>query len=254
MIFEHEIPTGSKLYFGSQAKRKRELENNASEFLSSKGFEEIVTPNFSYSGHQSIDDDRALITLNDEQNNAIIKSREELLRNISHELKTPIARGKFLIEKIKESKDQKAFEDIDCVFCDIEELVNKLLQREKLNQVSLNKTTFKVTTLILESLSKLSIDDESKVTIEIEDDFTINGDFYYLTIAFKNLIDNARGIEPKLLNNIFEPFVSTKESGGIGVGLNIAKRIIDENNAIIEAENKNNGACFTITFKNIYEL
>jgi ATP phosphoribosyltransferase regulatory subunit HisZ len=71
MIFEHEIPTGSKLYFGSQAKRKRELENNASEFLSSKGFEEIVTPNFSYSGHQSIDDDRALITLNDEQNNAL---------------------------------------------------------------------------------------------------------------------------------------------------------------------------------------
>lgn len=71
MIFEHEIPTGSKLYFGESAKNKRELENKASDFLYSNGFEEITTPNFSYSGHQSIDDDRSLITLNDEQNNML---------------------------------------------------------------------------------------------------------------------------------------------------------------------------------------
>ena len=71
MIFEHEIPTGSKLYFGRLAKAKRELENKASEFFYGAGFEEIVTPNFSYSGHQSIDTDRDLITLSDETNNTV---------------------------------------------------------------------------------------------------------------------------------------------------------------------------------------
>jgi len=71
MIFEHEIPTGSKLYFGISAKRKRELENKASAFLEANGFEEIMTPNFSYSGHQSIDDETKLITLSDESNNQL---------------------------------------------------------------------------------------------------------------------------------------------------------------------------------------
>ena len=71
MIFEHEIPTGSRLYFGKVAKLKRALERVSSEFLEENDFEEILTPNFSYSGHQSIDDDRALITLADEVNNTL---------------------------------------------------------------------------------------------------------------------------------------------------------------------------------------
>jgi len=71
MIFEHEIPTGSRLYFGKRAKAKRELENKASLFLQDAGFEEILTPNFSYTGHQSIDEDKDLITLSDESNNSL---------------------------------------------------------------------------------------------------------------------------------------------------------------------------------------
>ncbi|MEA3554251.1 MAG: ATP phosphoribosyltransferase regulatory subunit [Campylobacterota bacterium] len=71
MIFEHEIPNGSRLYFGSTAKAKRELEYKASSYLCNNGFEEIVTPNFSYSQHQSIDNDNELITLSDESNNIL---------------------------------------------------------------------------------------------------------------------------------------------------------------------------------------
>ena len=71
MIFEHGIPNGSRLYFGNRAKAKRELEYKASSYLQTNGFEEIVTPNFSYSQHQSIDDTKELITLNDESNNVL---------------------------------------------------------------------------------------------------------------------------------------------------------------------------------------
>jgi len=75
------------------------------------------------------------------------------------------------------------------------------------------------------------------ITIEESDDKVI--------IYFK---DNAGGISEKILGSLFEPFVSTKESGGIGIGLNIAKKIIDSNDGQIEAYNKQNGAVFKITF------
>ena len=68
MIFEHEIPTGSKLYFGDAAKKKRAIEQIASDVLYGNGFEEIVSPLFSYHQHQSISDERKLIRVNDTQN------------------------------------------------------------------------------------------------------------------------------------------------------------------------------------------
>jgi len=71
MICEHEIPNNSRLYFSKIAKLKRDIEYNASKFLEQNGFDEIVTPNFSYSQHQSIDDDTQLIKLTDETNNTL---------------------------------------------------------------------------------------------------------------------------------------------------------------------------------------
>jgi len=71
MILEHEIPNGTKLYFGQSAKIKRQIENIASDVLTQNGFEEIVTPLFSYHQHLSIADERELIRLRDEKNNAI---------------------------------------------------------------------------------------------------------------------------------------------------------------------------------------
>jgi ATP phosphoribosyltransferase regulatory subunit HisZ len=71
MILEHEIPSGSKLYFGKSAKIKREIEKIASDVLYAKGFEEIVTPVFSYHQHKSIADEKELIKVNDEKNNSI---------------------------------------------------------------------------------------------------------------------------------------------------------------------------------------
>ncbi|MDO9265473.1 MAG: ATP phosphoribosyltransferase regulatory subunit [Sulfurimonas sp.] len=71
MILEHEIPSGSKLYFGNSAKIKREIEKVASDILYAKGFEEIVTPIFSYHQHKSIANEKELIKVNDENNNSI---------------------------------------------------------------------------------------------------------------------------------------------------------------------------------------
>ncbi len=71
MILEHEIPQGSKLYFGDSARLKRRIENIASDVLYENGFEEIVTPLFSYHQHHSIADEKELIRVNDEKNHNI---------------------------------------------------------------------------------------------------------------------------------------------------------------------------------------
>lgn len=67
-MLEHEIPSGTKLYFGNSAKIKREIEATASDVLYSAGYEELITPLFSYHQHLSIADEKELIRVNDTQN------------------------------------------------------------------------------------------------------------------------------------------------------------------------------------------
>ncbi|WP_187647419.1 ATP phosphoribosyltransferase regulatory subunit [Nitrosophilus labii] len=71
MIYEHEIPKGARLYFGNSAKLKRDIEAKASEIFYKHGYEEIITPLFSYHQHFSIEDRKELIRVSDEQNRDI---------------------------------------------------------------------------------------------------------------------------------------------------------------------------------------
>lgn len=71
MIFEHEIPSGSKLYFAESAKVKREIEFVSAEMLENLGFEEIVTPLFSYHQHEYFDDKKPLVRLGDAENHEV---------------------------------------------------------------------------------------------------------------------------------------------------------------------------------------
>jgi len=71
MIFEHEIPSGSRLYFGESARVKREIEFVSAEMLENLGFEEIVTPIFSYHQHECFNDKKPLVRLNDASNHEV---------------------------------------------------------------------------------------------------------------------------------------------------------------------------------------
>ena len=64
-----------------------------------------------------------------------------------------------------------------------------------------------------------------------------------IIVKFK---DNGGGIDENILENIFEPFVSFKKHGGIGVGLNIAKKIIEDQGGKIVAYNEDDGAVFEV--------
>jgi C4-dicarboxylate-specific signal transduction histidine kinase len=83
----------------------------------------------------------------------------------------------------------------------------------------------------------IKIDDYEKRSFNIE----VYKEDKWIVCKFK---DNAGGIKEELLDRLFEPFVSTKQSGGMGVGLNIAHRIVEDQDGKIEAYNEDGGAVF----------
>ncbi|MDD3056013.1 MAG: ArsS family sensor histidine kinase [Aliarcobacter sp.] len=192
-----------------------------------------------------------------------IKTREELLRDIGHELRTPIAKGKFAIEKIDDFSQKELLKKI---FIDLEILTNELIELEKLDLTKLNLTNFTVETLIVESLEKLYLEDESKIEININENFKLTADLYYLSTALKNLIDNAlkyaisypiiieankneisisnKGQKlSKEIEYYLKPFTQElSQRDGFGLGLSIVKKIIDKHNFKLDYfyENENN--------------
>jgi signal transduction histidine kinase len=59
--------------------------------------------------------------------------------------------------------------------------------------------------------------------------------------------DNGPGIAPRIRERLFEPFVSSKETG-LGLGLSISKRLIEAHGGAIRGENgREGGAVFTFT-------
>jgi signal transduction histidine kinase len=67
-----------------------------------------------------------------------------------------------------------------------------------------------------------------------------------------SISDNAGGIDDKILSKIFNPYFTTKhQSIGTGLGLHIAKMIIEDNmNGLLNAKNNKHGATFIIRMKN----
>jgi two-component system OmpR family sensor kinase len=201
----------------------------------------------------------------------LITSRQRLLRDIGHELKTPIAKSIMAIEMIEDSKYKKILKK---ALFQLDEMTNELLSIEKINanQNKLNIQTFDIETLINESLSKLFIEDETSVNISIESNFSIDADLNYLSIALKNLIDNAlkysvqkpifiivedkkisvKGKGEKLekpLEFLCEAFTqgdNSRNQTGYGLGLSLVKRILNKHHFELSYTHEDGFNVFTI--------
>ncbi len=192
MIFEHEIPKGSRLYFGKTAKRKRVLENKVCDILDEIGFEEILTPNFSYSQHQAIANERKLIKFSDEQNEQVslrADSTLDVVRIITKRLgRTTTHKKWFYVQPIFTYPSKEEYQ-IGCEWIDhdnIADIMNltatilKSLQIEPILQIS----NINIPKLVS---SELNIDIELLKNGEIAALFKLNCDWLNKLIKVKDI-------------------------------------------------------------------
>lgn len=174
MILEHEIPNGSKLYFGESAKVKRHIENIASEILDENGFQEIVTPIFSYHQHLSIADDKKLIRVNDKNNNSLslrADSTIDVVRIIEKRLGTNTEQKKWFYiqpvvtypttEQYQVGVEYMGEKKLSSVLGLATKIFNKL-EVKPLTQIS----NIKIPELLVEMFAELTIDDFKHINID----------------------------------------------------------------------------------------
>jgi len=66
------------------------------------------------------------------------------------------------------------------------------------------------------------------------------------------ICDNGPGIDKKIIDKIFEPYFSTKDQNGTGLGLYMSKTIIEDHlKGSLDVKNIENGVCFYISVPSI---
>lgn len=74
---------------------------------------------------------------------------------------------------------------------------------------------------------------------------TRNGEGRYADMLELHVQDNGPGLDEAVIEQLFEPYVTTKPRGS-GLGLAIVKKIIEEHNGTISARNTDTGARITV--------
>ena len=201
-------------------------------------------------------------------------SRKLFLRNIMHELKTPITKGRLAAEMIEKSKNQ---ERLVSVFIKLENLINEFAAVEQVtSNIALNNTKICRIDDVIDEALDIAMVDPGQVTISKLEDVNLNADFKLLAIAAKNMIDNALKYSPnkhvnititresikfinegerlsKELRHYVEPFTkgeSAKKS--FGLGLYIVENIIKAHKLTLSYEYKNGLNVFS--FENLQNI
>ena len=178
----------------------------------------------------------------------LITSKNLFMRNMMHELKTPITKGRIVVESIDDETIRgilvRAFERMN-------ELINELAQVERVTTRNFEPVIVSTTLRrIVDRSQHLLMADKGKVTVEVEN-FVLHTDEELLALAIKNLLDNgikysvdrhvtvrsilhkrieiiSRGEKLKHpLSYYTEPFSQEeKRSSGFGLGLYIVHSVL----------------------------
>ena len=211
---------------------------------------------------------------------SLLSQKQQLLLDVSHELRSPLARIRLLTEMLPEHKNKNKLVD-EVVF--LEGMISNLLYSDKLSlpytnmQVESIKTKnfiTKVMDLINVDLKKFNINNSmSSIFIDIDETKMI--------VAVRNLIDNALKygdpnqtitinvvqkeqlccfevsncgtiIKGDEVSNIFLPFFRSQENknsvSGFGLGLTICKKIVEAHSGQLFVSSSNSLTTFSIEF------
>jgi signal transduction histidine kinase len=213
----------------------------------------------------------------------MVRARDQLLLDVSHELRSPLTRIKVALELLPEGeKRRRIASDIG----EMEAMITELLELERLRDGHGIRTERQDLMPILHEMAESFQDRPPGVHIvSAPPEVLLDIDGDRIRTVLRNLLENAikyslpdsgpveisvlqspetvtvrvtddgPGIPETDLANLFEPFFRvdrsrSKKSGGYGLGLSICKRILETHGGTIAAANNSGrGATFTLTFR-----
>lgn len=197
----------------------------------------------------------------------------EISRTLTHEIKNPLSSIKIqtaLIRKTFPKKVEKEIsiienevnrlvvltekineflkdplgkpEKIDIITC-LNEIIKTFDFKINLNNINLLDTDFinfdkQRLRIVLENIIKNAIESYENYETDKENKVIIKTEKNKKNIIV-SIIDNGKGIKKELLNNIFDPYYTTKIKGS-GIGLAISKRFVEKAGGIIEINSNEN--------------
>ncbi len=208
----------------------------------------------------------------------------ENLSNIAHQIKTPITAISLASQRMKQNFENTALEQVEKQLLRLTYLEESLLILSRLDAGTLvlqkEKTdVFTLLVLAADNLEELFSGSGTSVEIPEQGEMLILADMDWTMEAIMNLMknciehnkggivhcscaqnplyteiliwDKGKGFAKEDLPHIFERFYRGKDAseGGIGIGLALAKEIIERQNGTIRAKNRpEGGALFEIRF------
>ena len=212
------------------------------------------------------------------------KKQRQNLEDIAHQIKTPITSMVFDLETIdKTEENKKEIERLESQLERLNSLADILLKLSSLdaNIDKMDKREVFISEIldyVLDILRKPIDDKNIKIICDYED-YEIKVDYYWISEALINIIKNALsldgltkikistnknpiyteitieddggGVKEEDFKKIFERFYKSPDSKGFGIGLAMAKSIVEANNGDISVKNGKDGAIFKIKFYNV---
>ena len=211
----------------------------------------------------------------------MLSAREQLLLDVSHELRSPLTRMRVALEFIPEDASRESLlDDVQ----EMEQMVTEILETARLKseygQLNLQKTD------LVKLIRDICITFEGQIPgirfENVPETFQTFVDTEQIETVLKNLLDNALkystvgnapveiclkksdagtlieiqdrgpGIQDEELDLIFEPFYRTDKSrnrktGGYGLGLSLCKTIIEAHGGTIDVQsNTGKGTMFSL--------
>ena len=209
---------------------------------------------------------------------AIKQARALFLRNILHEFRNPIMKGRIMADMIAEIlQDDKFKSRLKQIFIRLEMILGEVVKVEKLvsNQWELKKNKHRVIDIVDHSVDMLLLKDTSRIEVRADAEISaVEVDFELYATGIKNLIDNALKyssekvvvsidknalcissvgdeLDPERLdfNRTFNRKFETSNSG-LGLGLYIANQIFIKHGHTLKYKYEDGKNIFLICFIN----
>jgi len=193
--------------------------------------------------------------------NNILESRTLFLRNLMHELKTPIAKGTIATQMLQTPKQIDRFSSI---FGRLECLVNEFALIEEVTSLD-DRTDFKEYRLVdmIDGAIDIAMVEKKSISIDVDASVKMMANYRLYTTAIKNMIDNAIKYSPdeyvkilmidnelsfeskgeclaNTLDYYIEPFTKDNPSkNSFGLGLYLVDSILKAHDKVLAHEYEN---------------